>query len=227
MLSFNTPSALAIGRRGGRLAVLDLESSRTYEEALPAEVDLAEVGIEGVEVRGHMALASFSTNIVKAVAIDGDAYILDSRGLVKLKRARVSLKNIKMREFGPWDDAYNKAIVVVGSESALVLGASRAGALLHLSFARSDKAHIDAALRAMEGLRKFGDISITCSCRLGPMPIEILAKNKNEYILVKIYMNIASDYGQKALVIRGSGGNVSKRLAGPLADLNKYIAEVF
>jgi hypothetical protein len=227
VLSFNTPSALAIGRRGGRLAVLDLESSRVYEEALPADVDLAEVGVEGVEVRGHIALASFSTNIVKAVAVDGEAYTLDSRGLVKLKRAKVSLKNIKMREFGPWDDAYNKALLILKGESALVLGASRAGALLHLSFAGSDKAHIDAALRAVEELRKFGDVSITCSCRLGPMPLEILAKNKNEYILAKIYMNIASDYGQKALVIRGSGGNISKRFTGPLAELNKYIAEVF
>ncbi|MBP1449425.1 MAG: hypothetical protein JZD41_05385 [Thermoproteus sp.] len=226
MLTFNTPAALAVGRRGSRIAVYDLEGARFFNVDVATDAELAEVGVEGLELRAHMALASFSTSIAKAAAVDGDVYILDSKGLRPIKKIKITLNNIKMKEYGSWEDIWNKLLIIRGRSSALVLGVSRAGSLLHVNFARSDEAHIKAALNALEMLGKFGDVSVACSCRLGPVPIEILSRRKTDYILVKIYMNTASDHGDRVLVIRWAGGNIYKRLVGSLNELNKFIEEV-
>ncbi len=226
MLTLPTPAAVAIGRAGGRLLAYDIETGKYYEAPVGAgEADIAELKIEGLDVRAHVVLASYSTSLIKALAVDGDADLLDSSGIRRLRRGRVTLQMVKNKEFGKWDDVWNKLILIKSGAGFLALGASRAGALLHLNIARTDELHVKTAVEAINKLRSFGEISAACSCRLGLLPIEIIARRGTEYILVKIYMNIQIRRSNTIIVIKGSSGNIDKRFIGPLENLNLYIGE--
>ncbi|MEZ0249104.1 MAG: hypothetical protein ABWJ97_07495 [Thermoproteus sp.] len=226
MITLTTPVAVALGRRGGRLSVYDIDGGKYYDMPLDLDgLDVAELKVEGDEVKSHIVLASYSTSFIKAIAVNGDAEMLDREGLKKMRKDRATLRSVKGREFGKWDDVWNKLILISGPAGALALGASRAGVLLHLNVARTDRKHIEAAVKALEALRPYGDVSVACSCRLGLLPVEILARRKTDYILVKIYMNINMRRNDVVVVLRGSGGNISKRLIGPLDSLNLYIEE--
>ncbi|MEL9991559.1 MAG: hypothetical protein QXP98_06765 [Thermoproteus sp.] len=226
MITLTTPAAVALGRRGERFSVYDIDGGKYYDVPVDLDgLDVAELRVEGDEVRSHIVLASYSTSFIKAIAVDGDAEVFDRDGLKRMRRDRATLRSIKGREFGKWVDVWNKLILISSPAGALALGASRAGVLLHINVARTDRKHIEAAVKALEALRSYGDVSVACSCRLGLLPVEILARRKADYILVKIYMNINMRRSGTVVVLRGSGGNISKRLIGPLESLNLYIEE--
>lgn len=226
MITLQTPIVLAVGRREERLVAYDVEGGRYYD--MPVDISgigVAELKADEAEVRSHVAIASYSASLVKAVAVDGDVELLDSGGVRKLRKGRVALQTVKNKEFGRWDDVWNKLLLIRGSAGALALGASRAGSLLHLNAARTDEAHVRAVVEALNALRSFGEVSITCSCRLGLLPIEVVARRGTEYILVKIYMNIQIKRSNIVIIIRGYSGNILKRFIGPLEKLNLYIDE--
>lgn len=226
MITLPTPIVLAIGRREGKLSAYDIEGGRYYD--LPVDlsgIGVAELKASNDEVRSHVAVASYSTSLVKAIAVDGNAELLDSNGIRELSRGKVTLRAVMNKEFGRWDDVWNKPILIRGGTGALALGISRAGSLLHLNAARTDESHIRAVVDALNALRNFGEVSSTCSCRLGLFPVEVVARRSTEYILAKIYMNIQIKRSSTVIVIRGSGGNILKRYIGPLERLNFYIDE--
>ncbi|AEA11738.1 hypothetical protein TUZN_0240 [Thermoproteus uzoniensis 768-20] len=228
MLTLPTPAVVAIGSRGGRLVAYDVEGGKFYDLPIGLEgIDVAELKIEGFSVRSHVAVASYATSFIKAIAVDGDAELLDVGGLRKMQRGAVTIQTVKGREFGRWDDVWNKLILIGGPAGVLAIGASRAGSLLHLSTARTDARHVKAVTDSLELLRKFGEVSVACSCRLGLLPVELLARRGTEYVLVKIYMNIQNRRSDGVVVIKGSGGNIHRRFIGPLENLNLFIQEVY
>lgn len=227
MITLPTPATVAVGQRGGRLSFYYVEADKFHDMSYPIEgVDLAELSIQGSELRSHLVMASLSTSIVKAVAVDGDVDVLDAAGLRRMKRMKVTIQSVRNREVGKWEDAWNKLLIIGGGERALALGASRAGALFHINASLTDRRRIETALNVLLALKGFGETTLTCSCRLGPMPVEILSRHDNEYVLVKIYFNILSRKSEEVVVIRGIGGNILRRRIGPLDLINKYIEEV-
>jgi hypothetical protein len=228
VLTLQTPAVVAIGRRAGRLAAYDVESGKFYDLPVDLEgVEVAELGLDGADIRSHIVIASYATSLIKAIAVDGDAEVLDVGGLRKMRRGPVAIQAVKGRELGRWDDVWNRLILIGGQAGMLAVGASRAGSLLHLNTARTDARHVKALTDSLESLRAFGEVSAACSCRLGLLPVELLARRGTEYILVKVYMNVQNRRSNTAVVIRGSGGNVHKRFIGPLENLNLFIQEAY
>jgi hypothetical protein len=209
--SFNTPCTVALGVVSQRVVYLEVESGKRVEEVVGVDIDSAEPRISGEFLTGHVAFTSFGTTIVKAVALGRPAYVLDLGGLKPLVRRAISLKNIKGREFGAWEEVWNKPVFLTDSNPTVAVGASRAGSLLHINAVPSD-VELAKKVWAVAGvLQRAGALALNCTCRLGLMPVEVTAIRGNRYIVAKFYLNSASPRSKKVFFIAGEGGNVLQR----------------
>lgn len=210
MATFATPCVVAIGVSSKRVIYLEVESGRRIEELVGVDVDSAEPAV-GEFIKGHIALASFSTTIVKGVALYKSAYILDASGLRPLAKRAVTLNSVKAREFGAWEQVWNLPIFLSQQNPTVAVGASRAGSLFHINAVPSDIELAEKIWASARVLQKAGEFSINCTCRLGVMPVEVFARNGNRYIVAKFYLNITSPRSRKVFLIAGEGGNVIER----------------
>ncbi|WP_148682345.1 hypothetical protein [Pyrobaculum neutrophilum] len=211
MASFNTPCTVVVGVSSGRAVYLEVESGRRVEEHVGVDVDSVEPRADGDFLAGHVAFTSFATTIVKAVALRRPAYVLDYGGLRPLPQRAVAVSNVKAREFGAWEQVWNKPVYLSASGATVVVGASRAGSLLHINAVPSD---VELAKRiwATAGvLQRAGELSLNCTCRLGLMPYEVFVSRGNRYVVAKFYLNASSPRSRRAFFIAGEGGNVVER----------------
>ncbi|MEM1597332.1 MAG: hypothetical protein QXP31_02615 [Pyrobaculum sp.] len=211
MASFNTPCVVALGVVKGKVVYLEVDSGRRAEEHVGVEVDSAEPVVGSDFLHGHVALASFSITIVKAVALQKEAYLLDVEGLRPLPRRAVSVASVKAREYGGWESVWNKPILLSQSSPTIAVGASRAGSLLHVNAVPTDVEVVKRAWAAARVMQRAGDFSLNCTCRLGLMPVELFARRGNRYVIAKFYLNSSSPRSKKAFFIMGEGGNVLER----------------
>ncbi|MCU7786697.1 hypothetical protein ODS41_01970 [Pyrobaculum sp. 3827-6] len=211
MATFNTPCTLALGVVGKRLVYLDVESGRRVEEYVGVDVDSAAPDVGRDFLEGHVALASFSTSIVKAVALAKPAYVLDLEGLRPLARKAVTVAGVRAREFGAWEQVWNKPILLSNASPTVALGASRAGSLLHINAVPTDVELVGKAWATARVLQRGGELSMNCTCRLGLMPLEIFVRRGNRYVVAKFYLNATSPRSRRAFFILGEGGNVLQR----------------
>ncbi|ABL88103.1 conserved hypothetical protein [Pyrobaculum islandicum DSM 4184] len=218
MATFNTPCVVALGISSGKAIYLEVESGKRVEEYVGVSIDSVEPGVHGEFLSGHMAFASFSTTIVKAVAIGKPAYVLDLSGFKPLPQKVVTLNSIKSREFGKWESVWNKPIYLSTSGLTVAIGASRAGSLLHINAVPSDVELAKKVLATAGVLQRAGELSMSCTCRLGLMPYEIFVTKGNRYIVAKFYLNATSDRSKKVFFIAGEGGNVIRRREAEVAE---------
>jgi len=214
-MEFETPTTVIVGRSGSKL-VVNVVDRGVAEVADLGDLagKIAELGVDGIELHGHVAVTAFAPTIVKAAAIDGDAYAVGGHhlGITALPRLRITYKGIKMREFGRWVPVWD-SVIVLGELSGVVpiIGFSRAGTLLHMSVGRCS---VDRVLRLSELLgfvKRFGDVVATCTCRIGSMPFEIYVRRGNRYMLVKLYMNEEYSQSARVLVLLSEAGAVLER----------------
>ncbi|WP_258870644.1 hypothetical protein [Pyrobaculum aerophilum] len=138
MATFDTPCVVALGVVKNKVFYLEVESGKKAEEYIGVEIDSAEPGISGEFITGHLAIASFSTTIVKGVALAKPVYVLDLEGLKPLAKRAVTLRHVKAREFGAWEPVWNKPLYLTDASPSVAVGVSRAGSLLHINAVPSD-----------------------------------------------------------------------------------------
>lgn len=211
MASFNTPCAVALGVVKGKVVYLEVESGKRVEEHIGINVDSAEPNVSGDFLSGHVAVASFATTIVKGVALARDAYVLDADGLRPLQRRAVTISSIKAKEYGAWEQIWNKPIFLSNSSPTVAIGASRAGSLLHINAVPSDVELAKKIWAVARILQRGGGLSLNCTCRLGLMPYEVFVSRGNRYLVAKFYLNASSPRSKSVFFIVGEGGNVVKR----------------
>ncbi len=205
MATFNTPCVIAVGVSGGRVIYLDVESGKKIEEKVEVSLDSVEPEVRDF-VRGHVALASFSSTTVKGVALSKQAYLLDASGLRPLSQRAVSLSAVKNREYGSWEHVWNTPIFLSNTNPTIAIGASRAGTLLHINAVPSSIEVARKAWVTARILQRIGELSLNCVCRLGLMPYEILARRGSKYVVARFYLNTSRS--ERVLFIVGEGGNV-------------------
>ncbi|MFN7106408.1 MAG: hypothetical protein ACK4M3_07500 [Pyrobaculum sp.] len=210
MATFSTPCVIALGVVRERLIYLDVESGRKVEEHIGISIDSIEPS-QGEFLHGHVVLASFATSTVKGVALGKPAYVLDTGGLRPLAKRAVTMRNIKEKEFGSWEHVRDVPIFLSNTNPTIAVGASRAGSLLHINAVPSD-IELSKRVWATAGvMRKGGELSLHCVCRLGLMPYEIFVGRANRYIVARFYLNSTSPRSKKVVFIMGEGGNVLDR----------------
>jgi hypothetical protein len=197
---------------------VEVDSGKRVEEPVGVDLESAEPRVDREFLSGHLAFTSFGTTIVKAVALGRSAYVLDLGGLRPLVRKAVTTRSVKDREFGSWEQVWNKPIFLSDRNPTVAVGASRAGALLHLNAVPSD-VELAKKVWAVAGvLQKAGALTLNCVCRLGLMPVEITAIRGNRYVLAKFYLNVSSPRSRKVFFIVGEGGNVLQRIEVDAAE---------
>jgi hypothetical protein len=216
--SFTTPCTVVMGVVSQKAVYVEVDSGRRVEEPVGVDLESAEPRVDGEFLSGHLAFTSFGTTIVKAVALGRSAYVLDLGGLRPLMRKAVTIRNVKDREFGSWEQVWNKPIFLSDRNPTVAVGASRAGALLHLNAVPSD-VELAKKVWAVAGvLQKAGALTLNCVCRLGLMPVEVTAIRGNRYVLAKFYLNTSSPRSRKVFFIVGEGGNVIQRMEVDVAE---------
>lgn len=213
MATFTTPCTVAIGVVAGRVVYVEVDSGRRVEDYVGVDVESYEPRVEGDFLKGHLALTSFSSTIVKGVALMKDAYVLDYGGLRPLARRAVSMKSVKSREFGAWEQVWSRPVLLSAGSPTVAVGASRAGSLLHINAVPSDVELVKRAWATASVLQRAGELSINCTCRLGVMPLEVFVRRGNRYVVAKFYLNTSSQWSKRAFFILGEGGNVLDRRA--------------
>jgi hypothetical protein len=108
--SFTTPCTVALGVVSQKVVYLEVDSGKRVEEPVGVDVESAEPRVDREFLSGHVALTSFGTTIVKAVALGHPAYVLDLGGLRPLLRKAVPTRSVKGREFGAWEQVWNTPI---------------------------------------------------------------------------------------------------------------------
>jgi hypothetical protein len=216
--SFTTPCTVVMGVVSQKAVYVEVDSGKRVEEPVGVELESAEPRVDGEFLSGHLAFTSFGTTIVKAVALGRAAYVLDLGGLRPLVRKAVTTRSVKDREFGSWEQVWNKPIFLSDRNPTVAVGASRAGALLHLNAVPSD-VELAKKVWAVAGvLQKVGALTLNCVCRLGLMPVEVTAVRGNRYVLAKFYLNASSSRSRKVFFIVGEGGNVIQRMEVDVAE---------
>jgi len=216
--SFTTPCTVVMGVVSQKAVYVEVDSGKRVEEPVGVDLESAEPRVDGEFLSGHLAFTSFGTTIVKAVALGRSAYVLDLGGLRPLVRKAVTTRSVKDREFGSWEQVWNKPIFLSDRNPTVAVGASRAGALLHLNAVPSD-VELAKKVWAVAGvLQKAGALTLNCVCRLGLMPVEITAIRGNRYVLAKFYLNVSSPRSRKVFFIVGEGGNVLQRIEVDAAE---------
>ncbi|AAL64999.1 hypothetical protein [Pyrobaculum aerophilum] len=218
MATFDTPCVVALGVVKNKVFYLEVESGKRAEEYIGVEIDSAEPGISGEFIIGHLAIASFSTTIVKGVALAKPVYVLDLEGLKPLAKRAVTLRHVKAREFGAWEPVWNKPLYLTDASPSVAVGASRAGSLLHINAVPSDIELAKKIWATAKVLQRGGELNLNCTCRLGLMPYEIFVRRGNRYIVAKFYLNASSPRSKKAFFIMGEGGNVLQRKEVDVAE---------
>ncbi|MEZ0318387.1 MAG: hypothetical protein ABWK05_00110 [Pyrobaculum sp.] len=221
MASFNTPCVVILGVVKGRVMYVEVDSGRRAEEHVGVEVDSVEPVVGTDFLHGHLAVVSFFTTIVKAVALQKEAYLFDVDGLRPLPKRAVSVASVKAKEYGEWESVWNKPILLSQSSPTVAVGASRAGSILHINAVPTDVEVVKKAWATARVMRRAGDFNINCTCRLGLMPVELFARRGNRYIIAKFYLNLTSPRSKKAFFIMGEGGNLLER-----KEVDLYEAEV-
>ncbi|MEM0479244.1 MAG: hypothetical protein QXS16_02880 [Pyrobaculum sp.] len=211
MATFTTPCTIAMGVVKGRVVYLEIDGGKRSEDFVGVEVESAEPRVEGDFIKGHLAVASFSSTIVKGVALLKDVYIFDYGGLRPLVKKIVSVKSVKSKEFGAWEHIWNRPLLLTAGSPTVAIGASRAGSLLHINAVPTDVELLKKAWAAASVLQKVGELNLNCTCRIGVMPLEIFIHRGNRYIVAKFYLNTSSRWSKKAFFIMGEGGNVIDR----------------
>ncbi len=218
MASFNTPCTVVLGVVARKVVYLEVEGGKRVEELVGVDVESVEPRADGEFLAGHVAFASFGTTIVKAVALGRPAYVLDLGGLKPLVRKAVPVRSVKGREFGAWEQVWNKPIFLSDRNPTVAVGASRAGALLHINAVPSD-VELAKKVWAVAGvLQRAGALTLNCTCRLGLMPVEVTAIKGNRYVVAKFYLNTSSLRSRKVFFIVGEGGNVLQRREVEVGD---------
>jgi hypothetical protein len=216
--SFTTPCTVVMGVVSQKAVYVEVDSGKRVEEPVGVDLESAEPRVDGEFLSGHLAFTSFGTTIVKAVALGRSAYVLDLGGLRPLVRKAVTTRSVKDREFGSWEQVWNKPIFLSDRNPTVAVGASRAGALLHLNAVPSD-VELAKKVWAVAGvLQKAGALTLNCVCRLGLMPVEVTAIRGNRYVLAKFYLNASSPRSRKVFFIMGEGGNVIQRMEVDVAE---------
>jgi hypothetical protein len=216
--SFTTPCTVVMGVVSQKAVYVEVDGGKRVEEPVGVDLESAEPRVDGEFLSGHLAFTSFGTTIVKAVALGRSAYVLDLGGLRPLMRKAVTTRSVKDREFGSWEQVWNKPIFLSDRNPTVAVGASRAGALLHLNAVPSD-VELAKKVWAVAGvLQKAGALTLNCVCRLGLMPVEIAAIRGNRYVLAKFYLNASSPRNRKVFFIMGEGGNVIQRMEVDVAE---------
>jgi hypothetical protein len=216
--SFTTPCTVVMGVVSQKAVYVEVDSGKRVEEPVGVDLESAEPRVDGEFLSGHLAFTSFGTTIVKAVALGRSAYVLDLGGLRPLVRKAVTTRSVKDREFGSWEQVWNKPIFLSDRNPTVAVGASRAGALLHLNAVPSD-VELAKKVWAVAGvLQKAGALTLNCICRLGLMPVEVTAVRGNRYVLAKFYLNASSPRSRKVFFIVGEGGNVIQRMEVDVAE---------
>jgi hypothetical protein len=216
--SFTTPCTVVMGMVSQKAVYVEVDSGKRVEEPVGVDLESAEPRVDGEFLSGHLAFTSFGTTIVKAVALGRVAYVLDLGGLRPLVRKAVTTRSVKDREFGSWEQVWNKPIFLSDRNPTVAVGASRAGALLHLNAVPSD-VELAKKVWAVAGvLQKAGALTLNCICRLGLMPVEVTAVRGNRYVLAKFYLNASSPRSRKVFFIVGEGGNVIQRMEVDVAE---------
>jgi hypothetical protein len=207
-----------MGMVSQKAVYVEVDSGKRVEEPVGVDLESAEPRVDGEFLSGHLAFTSFGTTIVKAVALGRSAYVLDLGGLRPLVRKAVTTRSVKDREFGSWEQVWNKPIFLSDRNPTVAVGASRAGALLHLNAVPSD-VELAKKVWAVAGvLQKAGALTLNCICRLGLMPVEVTAVRGNRYVLAKFYLNASSPRSRKVFFIVGEGGNVIQRMEVDVAE---------
>jgi len=216
--SFTTPCTVVMGVVSQKVVYVEVDSGKRVEEPLGVDLESAEPRVDREFLSGHLAFTSFGTTIVKAVALGRSAYVLDLGGLRPLVRKAVTTRSVKDREFGSWEQVWNKPIFLSDRNPTVAVGASRAGALLHLNAVPSD-VELAKKVWAVAGvLQRAGALTLNCVCRLGLMPVEVTAVRGNQYVLAKFYLNASSPRSRKVFFIVGEGGNVIQRREVDVAE---------
>jgi hypothetical protein len=78
--SFTTPCTVVVGVVSQKVVYLEVDSGKRVEEPVGVDVESAEPRVDREFLSGHVALTSFGTTIVKAVALGRPAYVLDLGG---------------------------------------------------------------------------------------------------------------------------------------------------
>ena len=221
-VELETPIVGIVGRSDGKIVVNVIDKG-VYElgELGDLAVKVAPIGVDGIELHGHIAVAAYAPTVVKAVSIDGTAYVVGGSylELTQLPRIRVTYKTIRLREYGRWVPAWD-SLIVLGelSGEVPVIGFSRAGTLLHVSAGRCSSDRVRLIGELLGVARRFGEVVATCACRIGSMPFEIYVRRGPRYLLVKIHMNEWYPQSGRALVLLAEAGLVLERAiveAGP------------
>ncbi len=211
MASFTTPCTVVVGVVSRKVVYLEVDSGKRVEEPVGVDLESAEPRADREFLSGHVAYTSFGTTIVKAVALGHSAYVLDLGGLKPLLRKAVPTRSVKVREFGAWEQVWNKPIFLSDKNPTVAVGASRAGALLHINAVPSD-VELAKKVWAVAGvLQRAGALTLNCTCRLGLMPVEAAAVRGNRYVVAKFYLNTSSPRSRKVFFIVGEGGSVLQR----------------
>jgi hypothetical protein len=209
--SFTTPCTVVVGVVSQKVVYLEVDSGKRVEEPVGVDVESAEPRVDREFLSGHVALTSFGTTIVKAVALGHPAYVLDLGGLRPLLRKAVPTRSVKGREFGAWEQVWNTPIFLSDKNPTVAVGASRAGALLHINAVPSD-VELAKKVWAVAGvLQRGGALTLNCTCRLGLMPVEVTVVRGNRYVVAKFYLNASSPRSRKVFFIVGEAGNVLQR----------------
>jgi len=221
-MEFETPTTVIIGRSDSKLVVNVIDRGVVEVGNLGNLASkVAELNVDGIELHGHIAVTAFAPTIVKAAAIDGEAYVLGGQhlGIHALPRLRITYKGVKMREFGRWVPVWDSVIVLGAlSDTVPIIGFSRAGTLLHMSIGRASVDRIFTLGELLEFVKKVGEVVATCTCRIGAMPFEIYVRRGSRYLLIKLYVNEEYEQSRRVLVLVSESGAVLERAIVEFGD---------
>ncbi|WP_069807466.1 hypothetical protein [Vulcanisaeta thermophila] len=214
-VSFKTPVTLVMGRMNNEVAFWNHDKGEVTLLGSLRGVELIDELRVDKEVRGHLALASFSYYLIKAVDLGskGGSYVIsEANQLIKLP----SNPRINFRNFNGWYTIRNSFILIgnpeVNEGPYPLVCPYRVGDTLFINVGYANEDDLRNLISLMNILRnnaEGGIMTVTTMCRIPSMPVEMALILGNRYLMVRTFINNAvPTSGSKYLVIVTSGGNI-------------------
>ncbi len=215
IISFKVPTVLVIGRVGNELALWSIDGTTTALGSVNGVELVDELRVDK-QVMGHLAIASFSQYIIKAIDLGSryGSYTLSEDSLVRIP----SRGGVDLRKYNDWVTIRNAFILIGDPNSGYfdyypLICPYRVGDTLFINAGYASSGGIKTVLTILGVLRNHvgtsGRLSASCMCRIPSMPLEVALMIGDKYLLVRAHMNEGQAImGNKYLVLLTKGGNV-------------------
>lgn len=217
-IALRTPITVVLGRVGNEVALWSSDKGEITTLGELGGVGLIDELRVDKEIRGHLAITSFSYYIIKAVDLGSNngSYTINERNqFIRIpSNPRASFKR-----FDDWYTIRNSFILIgnpeVGAGPYPLICPYRVGDTLFINLGHVEEESIRSLLTIISILSNNvgrGIMSTTTLCRVPSMPVEIALIDRDKYLMVRTPINDSvKTMGNKYLIVLTSGGNIIKK----------------